>query len=122
MSTNGHSPPDAVRVVEVEDLPTILLEVLGLISDDTLHKLWVRRHKWLTKKDLVAITGFSRGTLDRLVTLRKIPMWKAPGGHEWRITPKQWMACERQLIDEGLLPKNLRPRRAGTARTQKITP
>ena len=79
---------DNSTVVAVEDLPTIVLEAFGLLDDKTLHRLWISRQRWLIKADLMTITGFSQRKIDDLVARRTIPMWRAPGSHEWRLTQK----------------------------------
>ena len=111
-----HTADEAVRadgsisVVPVDDLPTILLEAYAQMDDETLHKLWINRQRWLTREDIAAITGFSQRKIDALIAQRTIPMWRGPDSREWRITQKEWRACEQRLIREGLLPKNLRAR------------
>ena len=111
-----HSAPETVEVVSLMDLPAFLLRLYELMDDQTLHKLWLQRHRWLTKKDVATLTGFRMRKVDELVSRRLIKMWRAPDSDEWRITWDEWRRDEATLVREGLLPKNLRPRHRGKRR------
>lgn len=94
-----------------------VLDVLRHLATDAdaLHRLAVARRRWLTKGDIVDITGFSSRKVDQLIASRTIPMFRAPDSDEWRMTWKQWERCEQDLVREGLLPKNLRPKHSRQA-------
>lgn len=82
----------------------IALRALAYLMQDekALRNHAIESLAWLTLKDVQRITGFGKTKVLTLVQEGTIPMFRAPGSDEWRITRKAWEKCEARLVAAGM--------------------
>lgn len=79
-----------------------LVEAVRLVVREELEAERPRGRAWLTIRDLQMLTGFKRGKIDALRKSGDLPMFRAPGSNEWRMTWAAFEAWERRVVEQGM--------------------
>lgn len=105
MSEDLRAAADALGV-EPEKMAALMAAVSAAVSEGQ-----ARERAWLTLADLARLTGFSDDTLQAMRKRGDLPMFRAPGTREWRMTRRAFDLWERRVESEGLPVEARYPRK-----------